>query len=288
MKLLIAAGVLLSLGGFGSVPLWAAHVPPPPKLPAGFVIAPDSWSPDRRYAVSAYDNTVDPADAEDGPNEVIDLRTGNAIGTIRAEPAAIHMNHGSVMPCRWSANGSLLLWEVSGKWCPWALSLLRLRDGRIAWQTDLLLEAQRAILERTRRADPRGYRAAMKQNQAQASPLGSHVSVYPDGFTVDVTTNAVAGRPLRLPLKVTASLTANPKGLEPYPEAANVNAHMEAGVGKDGRLRVTAFQLAGGRSRSPLGPKRLSRAGSEQAGAARTRRGRRSVRLAPLGVSEHP
>ena len=226
-----------------------AEEPPPValKLPVGYVIAPGSTSPNGRYGVSSFESRTYPLDLEkvDEPNRLINLRTGEAFGALRAQAADTHMNHGGILPCRWSADGSLLLWEVSGKWCPWALNLVRLSEDRIVWQTNLLLDAQRAILERTRQANPRGYRAAMKENKAgKDNRLGSGTSVYPDGFTVDVSTNALDGQPLILPLKVTASLTADHKHLIPWPAEANVNALLEATVVEGGRLRVTSFRTA--------------------------------------------
>ena len=236
--------------GSGFVPLraTAAEETPERNLPAGYIIVPSSISPDGHYGVSAYDNTVNPIPPgwEYAPNRIIDRQADDKIvGAIRAKDALMHMGHGEILPCRWSADSSLLLWEVSGKWCPWALTLLRLHKGKIAWQANLLLDAQWAILERTRRADPEGYRAAMKENKAgKDNRLASGHSVFPDGFTVAVSTDAAAGRPLTLPIKVTASLTANPKGLDPYPERANINALMEATVEEGGRLCVTSFRMA--------------------------------------------
>jgi len=49
------------------------------------------------------------------------------------------------------------------------------------------------------------------------------------------------GQPLRLPLAIIASLTANPKHLEWYPKSAELNSELRCVVTKSGRFRVTHF-----------------------------------------------
>jgi hypothetical protein len=95
----------------------------------------------------------------------------------------------------------------------------------------LLAEAQKAILARTKAAAPERYAAAKKANSGSGS-------AYPEGFTVDVK----AALPLKLPLKVRAVLTSNPKEIEDA-DMPNLDASLEAIVDKDGKFTVTGFRL---------------------------------------------
>ena len=80
-------------------------------------------------------------------------------------------------------------------------------------------------------AAPERYAAAVKANAGSGS-------AYPEGFTVDVK----AELPLKLPLKVHAVLTSNPKMIE-APDMPNLDSNLEAVVDKDGKFTVTSFRL---------------------------------------------
>jgi hypothetical protein len=73
-----------------------------------------------------------------------------------------------------------LLWKVYGKWSPRALVLLKINNGKLQWQRNLLKLMQQEILARTRKADAKSYAAAKKRN------AGSAGDYYPEGFTIDV------------------------------------------------------------------------------------------------------
>lgn len=226
MKSLLASLALIA------VTLAAGHSA---DLPKGYVIAEDSASPDGRYGVTVplMDELENDLSAH---NSVVDLKSGKALGVIKANTGWDHMNHTSIMPAQWSRDSSLVLWYVDGKWFPWAYVLIKIEDGRIAWQTDMLKEAQQAILARTKEAAPKAYAAAKKDNEGSGS-------AFPEGFSVDVEANG----PVELPLKLEVSLTANPKGIEGKP---NVESHMEAIVDKNGKFVVKEFALGpGGSSR---------------------------------------
>jgi hypothetical protein len=200
-------------------------------LPKGYIIAEESASPDGRYGV-----TVPQMDElENDPsahNSVVDLKSGKALGAIKANTGWDHMNHTDIMPAQWSPDSSLVLWYVDGKWFPWAYVLIKIEDGRIAWQTDMLKEAQQAILARTKEAAPKAYAAAKKDNEGSGS-------AFPEGFSVDI----AATGPVELPLKLNVSLTANPKGIEGKP---NVESHMQAVVDQNGKFVVKKFALGAG------------------------------------------
>ena len=127
------------------------------QFPDGFGVERSSLSPDKRYGVLAPDS--DHYDWKQHQNKLVEVNTGRTLAVINAETgvAGFH-NHGGIEPSRWSADGSLLLWEVDGKWAPRALVLLKIEDGKIKWQHNLLQMAQQAILTRTRKFSAEGLR----------------------------------------------------------------------------------------------------------------------------------
>ena len=127
------------------------------------------------------------------------------------------------------------MWEVDGKWFDTALVLLKLENGEVVWQRNLLKMGQQAILARTKRAAPRKYRAAKEQNKGNGS-------AYPDGFTVAVSVGGKEGEPFSLPLAIFVSLTSNPKGQED-PKFINLDAELEASMNREGKFTVTKFNL---------------------------------------------
>lgn len=218
---------------------------PQPTLLNGYVIPPGTVSPSNRYGVSVFDNTVNPIPDEIEDNNLIELSSGRVIGRIDADAGIMHMNHGGILPARWSKDSSLLLWEVDGKWSPRALTLLKVDNGKIQWQLKVLEAAQQAILSRTRAAAPAKYAAARKYNHGSGS-------AYPDGFTINVRVEGdkerggpkenVKGKPISLPLKVHAELTSNPKEME-WPEEAQLDSELDCVIGEGGVFTVSRFKL---------------------------------------------
>jgi hypothetical protein len=202
--------------------------------PPGFSVPTLTRSPNHRFGVLVPD--AEHYDYTFHQNQIVDTQTGHILGAIEAEPGMMSMNHGGVRPARWSRDGSLLLWEVEGKWCPRALVLLKISGDHIVWQRDLLKTAQHAILVRTHQARPKQYAAAKKANKGSGS-------YFPDGFTVDVRAAGKSGAPVSLPLKITATLTSNPKENEDFPKAAQLDATLVASVTPDGTFQVRTFRL---------------------------------------------
>ena len=200
----------------------------------GFTIPDITLSPDGRYGVLVPD--LEHYREGVRQNKLIEVGTERVLATIEAETGLLHMNHGGIMPARWSPDGSLLLWEVGGKWSPRALVLLKLENGALKWQLDLLRSGQREILTRTRKAKPRQYAAAKKANAEKGSD-------YPDGFTIDVNVPGGESAAISLPLTVRVTLTSNPKGLEDFPKAAQLDAQLEGVVNEAAQFEVTRFQL---------------------------------------------
>ena len=190
------------------------------QFPDGFGVAPSSLSPDKRYGVLAAAD-FDHYDETKHQNKLVEVNTGRTLAVIDAETGkAGFMNHGGIQPSRWSADSSLLLWEVAGKWSPLALVLLKIEDGKVKWQRDLLKMAQQAILTRTRKFLPKDFAA----------------------FTaIDVHVNGKEDAPLSLPLAVHAEFDSNPKAMEP-PPSVHVHSEMQATVDSDGKLIVQKFR----------------------------------------------
>lgn len=202
-------------------------------VPPGFTMPEITLSPDKRFGVLVPDEKRHDAGEK---NKLVEVGTGRVLAVIGGEPGMERMNHGGIMPARWASDSSLLLWCISGKWFPRAFVLIKLRDGKVEWQLDLLKTAQREILARARTAAPASYAAAKKQNAGNGS-------AYPEGFTVDVTTEGEEGTPIALPLRVQVTMTSNPKGLEDYPKNAELDAMLEGEVARDGKFKVLQFKL---------------------------------------------
>jgi len=203
------------------------------QFPAGFGVARSSLSPDKRYGVLAPVD-LDQYDETKGENKLVEVKTGKILAPIDAETGLIRMNHGGILPSRWSADGSLLLWHVDGKWAPRALVLLKFDNGEVKWQHNLLKMAQQEILARTRKVAPQKY-AAVKKRNSELDP-----DYYPDGFTIDVEVTGKEEAPLSLPLALHVSLESNPKAVE-RPPKNQLSSVMKATVDGEGKLTVKSF-----------------------------------------------
>ncbi len=184
------------------------------QFPDGFGVERSSLSPDKRYGV-LVPTDFDHYDDSKSQNKLVEVETGRTLAVINAETGkAGFMNHGGIQPSRWSADGSFLLWEVAGKWSPRALVLLKIEDGKVKWQRDLL----KAILTRTHKFLPKGF---------------------VDFTGIDVQVTGKEDAPISLPLAIHVEFDTNPKPLVPPP-----NAHytMEATVDSDGKLIVKSFR----------------------------------------------
>jgi hypothetical protein len=200
-----------------------------------YVTPPFTFSADHRYGVMipvVHDEGAQEPD--DRTNKVVELRTQDVIAIIHAEPGYNHaLNFHETAPPRWSSDSSLLLWKVNGKWNPDALVLLKIEQNRPKWELDLLNTAQQAVLSRTRKAAPDQYEICKKANAGSGS-------AFPDGFTIDVTTDGENTKTVSLPFGVHADLTSNPKQ---FPHFPNLDSHLDAVVMPDGKFIVKDFHL---------------------------------------------
>jgi hypothetical protein len=166
-------------------------------------------------------------------NQIIEVKTGQLGGAIQTEYVAFdRINNGEIDPTEWTADDSMLLWQVDGKWGFSTEVLVKLAEGKIEWQVDLLKGFEQAMLKRTRQAVPDKY-AAVKATSSQ------YGSWYKDGFAIDCVQDGPGG-PLKFPLVYHCFLTSNTKGLEGL---TNVDSRMTAQVSRDGTIKVTEFHL---------------------------------------------
>lgn len=168
----------------------------------------------------------------DDTTRLVDLTTSRSLGVIRQRwgPAYdISLNYHAKATPLWSADSSLLLWNVQGKWFPKSYVLVRVVRHRMVWQIDILQRSQEEILRKTREAAPDLYQKAKVPTSGKESP-------YLEGFYV----NVKAVEPIELPLKVQVVLASNPKH---WPNFPYLDSHMEALVDPDGKFRVTKFKL---------------------------------------------
>lgn len=226
ISIILAVAMVISAAG-----LARAQAP----VPEGYQIPDSTLSPKGRYGVLVPDTDYfigknsEPARG----NQLIEVRTGRVVCDIQGETGWTRQNHGGIAPTRWSVDGTMLLWQVDGKWAPETILLIKLENGKAKWQINILETAQQAILARTRKADPQKYAAIKKAHQGWGE-------AYPDGFTVYVTAGDDK-KPLVLPMAVQVSLTSDPKEIDP--RAKQLNSTMDGIVDVNGKFTVTKFQI---------------------------------------------
>lgn len=201
-----------------------------------YITPASTFSPNHHYGVTIPVFHIEAAEQPDHrKNRVVDPRTGDVIAVLEADRPGYDraLNHHEAPSPRWSSDSSVLLWKIDGKWCPDALILLKIEQNRAKWQLDVLKTAQQAVLSRTSQVAPEQYEKCKKANAGNGS-------AFPDGFTIDVTTDGEDSKMVSLPLRVQADLTANPKQIEGKP---NLDSHLEAIVTKDGKLIIKDFHL---------------------------------------------
>jgi hypothetical protein len=190
------------------------------QFPDGFAVEPSSLSPDKRYGVLVPAD-FDHYDETKPQNKLVEVETGRTLALIDADTGkAGYMNHGGIQPSRWSADGSFLLWKVAGKWSPRALVLLKMEDGKVKWQRNLLKMAQKEILARTRKF--------LSKNFAAFTAIDVQVVGKDDAL-------------LSLPLTIHAMYDTNPKAIEP-PPSVYVHSEMEATIDSEGKFVVKNFR----------------------------------------------
>lgn len=211
-------------------------------LPKGFTIPENTLSPDKHFGVTVPDFLNPPDDAR---NSLVDAHTGRVLAVIQAGNVGYNrMNHGGILPSRWSSDGSVLIWQVDGKWSDDALVVVKLQAGKVVWQTNVLKLGEQAILDRTKQAAPEKYGRVRKTNAGmgtmgpgQVGGVDDPRSAYPEGFSIQVE----VVDPVKFPLRVTAELTSEAK--PGVPMFRYLQSHLTGVLSREGKLTVTSFDL---------------------------------------------
>jgi len=140
------------------------------------------------------------------------------------------------MEAVWSRDSSMLCWIFPDKWFPESYLALKLRDGKLAWQVELMKLAQREILARTEAAAPVNFAAVKLENAGWGS-------AYPEGFTIYVVEPQKGFVP---PLVCEVSLTSDPKGSDDEPDENGVLAWLTLAVAADGSVSFSNFRVKPG------------------------------------------
>jgi hypothetical protein len=211
-------------------------------LPKGFTVPDNTLSPDKHYGVTVPDIFNSPDNAR---NSLVDVNTGDVLAVIQAGRVGYNrMNHGGILPSRWSSDSSVLVWQVDGKWSDETLVVLKLQDGKVAWQTNVLKIGEQAILDRTKQAAPLKYSRVRKTNVGMGTMGPSEVggvddprSAYSEGFSIQVD---VVGL-VTFPLHITAELTSEVK--PGVPMFRYLQSHLTGLLDSKGKFTVTSFHL---------------------------------------------
>jgi len=231
MKLLLTATICISL--LSSCAQGAETTGMPTWLPKDFTIPQRTISPDGRYAVM-----IPAWQYPDVDSKLVEWKTGRALTALRGyawEKEGYSMRWGDA-ETYWSADSLALCWIIPDKWFPESYSVLRLRDGKVVWQLELMKLAQREILMRTETAAPLNFAAAKLGNDGNGS-------AYPEGFTIGV---SEPEQKFAFPLVCKVTLTSNPKESDKEPEENGVRAWLTTTISEDGTVSYSDFRVKKG------------------------------------------
>lgn len=220
--------VCLLLGAFAScVMSWSLRA----EIPANFRIMDGSASP---YGSLAVLEPVGEAAQGDAfwklRNQLFDTKSQSVIGAIEGVPGMKQMNHGGAS-ARWSSQSDLLLWYVDGKWGPRSATFVQIKEGKITSQLDVVKAGYDELLKRAKKAYPKTYAAAKKRNEGSGSAL-------PDGFAANVSLKELPDNALpKFSVEFVVTMTANPKGMEDFPAAADIEGFLFGKLDTDLKIK---------------------------------------------------
>lgn len=204
------------------------------NIPIGYTVPPDTLSADKKYGV-LVPNSDDEDTIKNPQNQIVEVKTGHVLGAIHVDPDYVafdHVNNGAIAPAEWAPDNSMLLWQVDGKWGFETEILIKIENGKIKSQIDVLNLLEQEMLKRTCQASPKKY-AAVKATSAD------YGSWYKDGFAIDCVLDN-PNRVLKFPLLYHCFLTSNTKDM---PDMTNLDSRMTAEVEADGTIKVRDFHL---------------------------------------------
>ena len=126
----------------------------------------------------------------------------------------------------------MVLWQVDSKWGFSTEILIKLDNGKIAWQVDILKLIRQEILKRTRQALPEKYKIVKEASKGDGS-------WWQDGFAIDSVLDSKGG-PMTFPLLYHVFLSSNPNEIS---DQTKVDSRMTAEVNQDGTVKVDDFHL---------------------------------------------
>lgn len=211
------------------------------EFPPGYQIMEDSASPDGAMAVIEPAERMSDGELEKARNHLVRVDGKAVIGEIEGVAGRKHMNHGGA-EAHWSAAGDRLLWIVEGKWSPRTVTMIEIKDGGIARQSDLIKAGYAEILKLSKAAHPKTYAAAVKANNGNGA-------AFPDGFTVSL---MLKDNNAKLPARFLVSMTADPKARDGFPDAAWLDAFLFGTLTEQMRIEWGDFGAYDARSSERL------------------------------------
>ncbi|MFO1437305.1 MAG: SH3 domain-containing protein [Verrucomicrobiaceae bacterium] len=217
-------------------------------IPAGFEIPESSRSPNGKYGVLVPSELKDDKWPASDQNKLVEIATGRVLAVIRGQTGVANVGNHALVP-KWSADSSLLLWEVAGDWEPVALALLKIDRGTVKWQVNIKKEAQQAAIAAAFAADHTTAEKASEWNL-------SHRPRFPNthGFQIWVEAGGkdAEGRqkPPVLPLSVHAALETRPPRTADFPDDLSMAIEVDGQITRDGEfVEITFKPLAGDESK---------------------------------------
>jgi len=195
-----------------------------------------SLSPDHKLGVVVPDYLkFDESGKKMPPNTLVDVASGKVLATLQGEVGNLHESNMDLAPS-WSQDGSILIWGFHGKWTFLTVDVLKIEDGAVKWQTNLLERAQKEILARTKKADPKRY-AKKKEERG---------NTYTEGFAIELIFSPepepYPWSPVKfskLPLKFVVTLTSDPKDAD----ESTVKSELEGQIDGNGKVTFSHFHL---------------------------------------------
>lgn len=185
----------------------------PKQYAANYVVAPDTVSPDQKFAVIVPKGDPE-AISPVGKDYLVALRPFGLIRALETEwPYFIGQSHGGIS-AQWSEASSVALVTLASKWGPGEVFLLELRDAKLIRATDLLRKMYDLLLPDFRKAKPK-----------------------PESYNDEIAFIFVGEDPVctlegtKL-VKIDADAASDPKGGDPHRWKAHITATWDIAQGK--------------------------------------------------------
>jgi hypothetical protein len=134
----------------------------PEQYAKNYLIARSTISPDKKFAViyptlEAEEAAEDANHPERIKDYIVALQPFTLLGELQTKyPYFQNQNHGA-LSAEWSADSSVALITLHGKWGPHDVFLLQFRDGKLARTTNILAKAHDLLLPSHRKSKAKPY-----------------------------------------------------------------------------------------------------------------------------------